>query len=132
VESIYREQSEGRFVRIGQVNQVNVTYMVAIGTIDEFLSEIVERKREVVKSALDGERPEKWSESNIIKELAEILAEQRGKKWSFQMTIYKCEDCDSNLMRYDIVDNRITILCCVNPLCPQKEIETVYEHKRVN
>ncbi len=76
------EQSEGRFIRMGRANdapsQVNSTYMIAIGTIDEYLTEIVETKREQVKASL-GDSTMPWGEADIIKSLCEAL---RGKrKW---------------------------------------------------
>lgn len=74
------EQAEARFIRIGRAKdapeQVNSTYMIATGTIDEFLTEIVETKREQVKSSL-GDEADPWNESDVIKELCEKL---RGKR----------------------------------------------------
>lgn len=75
------EQAEGRFIRIGQkANKVTGTYLVAIGTVDEFFSELVERKREIVKKTLGGEAVE-WDQSSLMKELSEILASNGGQKW---------------------------------------------------
>ena len=75
------EQAEGRFARIDQKNnKITATYFVAVGTVDEFFSEIVERKREIVTKTLGGEAV-KWDQSSLIKELSEILASQGGKRW---------------------------------------------------
>lgn len=75
------EQFEGRFSRIGQeAESIDITYLVAIGTIDEWLTELIEKKREIVKTAYGEEG--NISENTIILELAEILIRQRsGKKW---------------------------------------------------
>jgi len=55
--------------------------MVAIGTVDEFFSEIVERKREIVGKTLDGKEAA-WDQSSLMKELAETLSISGGRKWS--------------------------------------------------
>lgn len=76
------EQAEARFIRIGQTaDKITGTYFVAVGTVDEFFSEIVERKREIVTKTLGGEAV-KWDQSGLISELAEVLALKGGRKWS--------------------------------------------------
>ena len=80
---IKEEQAEARFPRPGQTaSAITITYMVAVGTVDEFLAKLVEKKRSFVSNALDGASYE-WSESSIIKELAEILASSGGHQWGF-------------------------------------------------
>lgn len=77
------EQVEGRLARMGSMQQAGsilAMYFVAVGTVDEFFSEIVERKREIVTKTMGGEAVE-WTESSIMKELAEVLAMSGGKKW---------------------------------------------------
>lgn len=76
------EQAEARFIRIGQKNAVTATYFIAVGTVVEFFSEIVERKREIVNSTLNGEAV-KWDQSSLMKELSETLAASGGKHWSW-------------------------------------------------
>jgi SWI/SNF-related matrix-associated actin-dependent regulator 1 of chromatin subfamily A len=77
------EQAESRFIRIGQEsNKVNATYPVAVGTVDEFFAEIVEKKRSMISNSLDGTNLA-WDESNIMKELAEVLATSGGRRWGF-------------------------------------------------
>jgi len=77
------EQAEARFIRIGQLaNAVTAMYPVAIGTVDEFLSELVEKKRSYMANTLDGDKYQ-WNETSLIQELAEILASQGGKRWSW-------------------------------------------------
>jgi SWI/SNF-related matrix-associated actin-dependent regulator 1 of chromatin subfamily A len=76
------EQAEGRFIRIGQMSdKVVANYMVAIGTVDEFFSELVERKREIVTKTLGGEAVQ-WDQSSLMKELAENLLNRGKRKWS--------------------------------------------------
>jgi SNF2 family DNA or RNA helicase len=77
------EQAEARFPRPGQTaDKINATYITAVGTVDEFFSELVEKKREIVGKTLDG-KAAKWDETSLIKELAEILAQKGGKKWGW-------------------------------------------------
>lgn len=76
------EQVEGRFVRIGQqANKVSANYFIAVGTVDEFFSKIVEQKRQYVSNTLDGTEI-KWEESDLMKELADVLAMSGGKRWN--------------------------------------------------
>ena len=77
------EQAEARFIRIGQAaTAVTAMYPIAIGTVDEFFSEIVEKKRGICANAIDGTNYV-WEESSIMKELTEVLAQQGGKKWGW-------------------------------------------------
>ena len=66
------EQAEGRFIRIGQErNQVNATYMIVSGTIDEWFTEIVEEKRRAFKSTMSGK--EVLEVGSLLQELMEVL-----------------------------------------------------------
>ena len=77
------EQAECRFIRIGQTaDSVFATYIIAVGTIDEFFTEIVEAKREMFSQTMGGE-PIKWDETAMIQELSKALAEKGGKKWGW-------------------------------------------------
>ena len=78
------EQAEARFIRIGQASsKVSATYIVAVGTIDEFFAELVEKKREIMLQTLSGKEVS-WVEQDIIKELGEILYKQgRSGRWRF-------------------------------------------------
>lgn len=78
------EQAESRFTRIGSLAKfVNATYITAIGTIDEFFSELVEKKRAIVKQVLDGEQTD-WNETSIMRELMEILSRKGAEKWKMR------------------------------------------------
>jgi SNF2 family DNA or RNA helicase len=77
------EQAEGRFVRIGQLaDVVNMTYLIAVGTVDETFSEIVEKKRAISANTLDA-KTINWSESSLMQELTEVLAATGGKRWGW-------------------------------------------------
>jgi SNF2 family DNA or RNA helicase len=78
------EQAEARFIRIGQLSdKVFGTYIVAVGTIDEFFAELVERKRAIMKQTLDGKNV-MWEEQDIIKELGEkIFKAGRSQRWKY-------------------------------------------------
>lgn len=74
------EQAEGRFIRIGATHKsVVVNYMLAIGTIDEKFTNIVEHKRSIIASTLDG-KEYNWNETDIMKELAEEIVKSNNKK----------------------------------------------------
>ena len=77
------EQAESRFPRPGSLaDKINSIYFIAVGTVDEFFSELVEQKREICSKTMSGEAVS-WSESGLVKELAQILAEKGGRKWGF-------------------------------------------------
>jgi SNF2 family DNA or RNA helicase len=48
------DQAEDRCHRIGQQDAVNVSYLLAAGTIDETIAELLERKRAVIGAVTDG------------------------------------------------------------------------------
>jgi len=74
------EQAEARFHRFGQENNVFVTYMLATGTIDEYFTELVEKKRSIVAGALD-KKELVWEESNLMKELTTALLTRGRERW---------------------------------------------------
>lgn len=80
------EQAEGRFPRIGRKegapNSISADYMLALGTIDEFFTELVENKRKIVNEALDGKEAN-WNENDLMMELSEKLVSHGRKKWKF-------------------------------------------------
>lgn len=74
------EQAEGRFIRIGQLaTQVNATYMIASGTIDEWFTQLVEKKRAAMASTLDGKEVD-WQESSLMVELFNVIMAKGRKK----------------------------------------------------
>lgn len=76
-------QVGGRFSRIGQLaDKILGTFFVAVGTVDEFLVELIEKKKAIGANVLDRQQVD-WSEASVIKELAEILASTGGRKWGF-------------------------------------------------
>jgi SWI/SNF-related matrix-associated actin-dependent regulator 1 of chromatin subfamily A len=75
------EQAEGRFARIGQLsNHIRVIYMLASATIDEYFTEIVEKKRAIVAATLDNTLIE-WDQSSLVKELTSILVTKGRQKF---------------------------------------------------
>jgi len=74
------EQAEARFHRFGQLNSVSVTYMLASGTIDEYFTELVERKRAIITSVMDNKEIV-WEEQSLMKELAVMLTTKGREKW---------------------------------------------------
>ena len=74
------EQAEARFHRFGQINNVTITYMLASGTIDEYFTELVERKRAIVAQTLDNKEIQ-WEQQSLMKELATMLSTRGREKW---------------------------------------------------
>lgn len=78
------EQCEARFPRPGsEASVVNVWYLIADGTIDEFLTEMVEQKRATKAQVLDKENVN-WSESDLIRDLADALHKKGLRKFMDQ------------------------------------------------
>lgn len=75
------EQCEARFPRPGSLAEiVNVWYLIAAGTIDEFLTELVEQKRAVFQNVMDG-KSVNWEEMDLIRDLAEVLQRKGMRKF---------------------------------------------------
>ena len=73
-------QAEKRHHRYGQKNNVIVTYMIASETIDEYFTELVEQKRALIGSSLDGE-DSSWDEKSLMTELVQVLITKGKKSW---------------------------------------------------
>lgn len=69
-------QSEDRIHRIGQKGAANIYYLVAQGTLEEDILELIEEKRKVLNGILDGVYDESTS---ILAELM-IRLKQKGKQ----------------------------------------------------
>jgi SWI/SNF-related matrix-associated actin-dependent regulator of chromatin subfamily A-like protein 1 len=64
------EQAEDRCHRIGQRDAVNATYLLAAGTVDEAIAELLERKRGVIGAVTDGRvRDEEAVLDALVREL---------------------------------------------------------------
>jgi len=74
------EQVEARFHRFGQENNVSVTYFIAIGTIDEYFTELVETKRSIVSSTLDNKQLQ-WDQQSLMASLTEMLVTKGRERW---------------------------------------------------
>jgi SNF2 family DNA or RNA helicase len=80
------EQAESRFIRIGQdADLVTVTYPTVLGTIDEYFTELVEKKRVMLKEIKEGKASQiPWDEEAIVMEMANAIVKKRGgKRWSY-------------------------------------------------
>jgi len=59
---------------------VRVPYLIADGTVDSILTEIVERKRLAYNQSMNpGQEDIKWEENDIIKEVAEYIVRKRAR-----------------------------------------------------
>lgn len=75
------EQAEGRFPRPGSTaDKINAHYLIAAGTIDEFLTELVEKKRAIVGEVLDG-KESMWFEHDLVRDLSDAIVKKGLRKW---------------------------------------------------
>lgn len=77
------EQAEARFPRPGSIAQsISITYIVAIDSVDDELTQMIEKKRAIFNQAVNGADVDvqKWNESEIIQELTRRLAEKKNKE----------------------------------------------------
>jgi SNF2 family DNA or RNA helicase len=80
-------QAETRFTRIGfeataeNENKVHITRPIAIGTIDEWMVELKEKKQGYLDQALDGQEGD-YTETALMKELGEKIMSLGTKKFS--------------------------------------------------
>lgn len=79
------EQVEGRFIRATAEavrkavekgpSSFTMVYPTAIGTIDEFFSETVERKRQYCSETMEGKRLQSWNEAEVMLQIAKRAVE---------------------------------------------------------
>ncbi len=66
-------QAEDRAYRIGQTRTVNVTYMVAAETMDDFVQSVLEKKGALVKAVVDGTALAPELSGDVLDELQRAL-----------------------------------------------------------
>ena len=64
-----QEQCEDRVHRIGQKECVESTHFVGVGTVDEYIYDIIEAKRTITNQVLNGDTPPDAVEMDVVKEL---------------------------------------------------------------
>ena len=83
-------QAETRFTRIGftvtaeNQNRVSITRPIALGTLDEWMMELKERKKVYSDQALDGKDGASLSDSSVMKEMADKIMSLDIKKFRLQ------------------------------------------------
>ena len=68
-------QAEDRAYRIGQTRTVNVTYLVARDTIDDFVQTVLEKKAALVSAIVDGKALAPDLSGDVLDELQRALRE---------------------------------------------------------
>ena len=68
-------QAEDRAYRIGQTRTVNVTYMVAANTIDDFVQSVLEKKGTLVSAVVDGTAMAPDLPGDVLDELQRAVRE---------------------------------------------------------
>lgn len=71
-------QVEDRIHRMGQTKHSEITYLIARGTLEEKLCSIIQKKQEIIATALDG-NPRK-GDLDIFNQLTKDLVEQRHRE----------------------------------------------------
>jgi hypothetical protein len=66
-------QAEDRAYRIGQTRTVNVTYLVARGTVDDFVQSVLEAKAALVNAVVEGEALAGDVSGSVLDELQRAL-----------------------------------------------------------
>lgn len=76
------QAAPGRFRRIGQkAQQVNITFPIAEGTVDEHLDYLVSRKRRYFHEVMNKGEVPTWDENEIVQKIAQMIIEgARSKK----------------------------------------------------
>lgn len=80
------EQCEGRFPRPRPDDpwpvgfKINCHYLIAAGTVDDFLTELIEKKRANVANTLDGKEII-WDQQDLMRDLAGALMSRGLLKW---------------------------------------------------
>lgn len=70
-------QVEGRLHRLGQKNKVNVSYLVAKGTVEDILCRAIHRKQKDFNSIIDGDR--KRQEFSIFHSVIDTMTTKKKK-----------------------------------------------------
>lgn len=75
------QASPGRFRRIGQkANSINTTFIEAKDTIDEWIDQLVESKREQFHKSMNKSEMQGWTDGAMGKALAEMIVEKHKSK----------------------------------------------------
>ena len=70
---VHHWQAEDRAYRIGQQQAVNVTYMVASGTIDEFVKTVLETKSALIDQLVEGRALPEHFQRDVMDELRRVM-----------------------------------------------------------
>jgi len=67
--------------KTAKITSVRVPYLIADGTIDSMLTDIVERKRIAFRKTMnDKDANITWDENDMIRELTDLIIKKRFKK----------------------------------------------------
>lgn len=72
-------QAEDRAYRIGQTDSVNVTYMVARDTVEEFVRSVLETKSRVIDNIVEGKALGPNMDGDVMGELRRMLKRLQGR-----------------------------------------------------
>ncbi len=72
-------QAEDRAYRIGQTGTVNVHYLVASGTVDEFVQGVLETKAALVAAVIEGEALDPAATRDVLAELERLVGNMSAR-----------------------------------------------------
>jgi SWI/SNF-related matrix-associated actin-dependent regulator 1 of chromatin subfamily A len=72
-------QAEDRAYRIGQTGTVNVHYLVARGTVDEFVQGVLETKAALVSAVIEGEALDPAATRDVLAELERLVGNMSAR-----------------------------------------------------
>jgi SWI/SNF-related matrix-associated actin-dependent regulator of chromatin subfamily A-like protein 1 len=89
-------QAEDRAYRIGQTGCVTVTYMIGLGTIDEFVKTVLQVKAQLVDAVIEGKAITGEMGGDVLQELQSLLGSispqladvpqaERGQDWVLRL-----------------------------------------------
>ena len=88
-------QAEDRAYRIGQTQTVNVHYLVGVGTVEEFVQAVLERKAALVEAVVEG-RAAKFG-GGVLEELERLIALMSPRLASVRDADLSAEDAEQVL-----------------------------------
>jgi SWI/SNF-related matrix-associated actin-dependent regulator 1 of chromatin subfamily A len=97
-------QAEDRAYRIGQTRTVNVTYMVAAGTIDDFVQMVLEKKARLVSAIVDGTAIAQDLPGDVLDELQRALREMSAGLADSGAVVMEGENVIERLLRQARLD----------------------------
>jgi SNF2 family DNA or RNA helicase len=103
-------QAEDRTHRIGQTDICHISYLIGMGSFDERMWRILDRKMCIVTEVLDGIKNQKLFDPNLIENWENVVKEESEEEESEEEESKECQPTHTRLSRCDISDIMIELL----------------------